>query len=295
MKSIFRTFILIFLFVSRQIYASDYVETGLLWLTQKSNTEPLWFHSNDSLYSLSNTPPRQSELQPYLMFEKHFKGFNGDFGAIFDENQKLSLDYYQNNLGIEFFYRPSYEFKNPYQLFVSREFTYVYETGIAPHYKYSIDATSNLDISYSLSYKKLQDDELEKISQGFKRSGNIHKLQCSYLNDYFNLIGSIYTSQNMGAFYSFKGYDMKLQSMYPYQNMQFYGSLYIKHDSFDNINPYFGNKESATSAKISFSGEYDFPSQYYISTWVSHQKQISNIEFYNESTTIFSIGFGKNF
>lgn len=284
----------ILLLFSRVILADpiSYIEIGGMAISQKSNTEPLLFHEEKRLSSLENGPIVQKEVDPYLSFQfiNNFHGLQSTM--TLDDTDKLSLRMEDDTLGAEVFIRPSYEFKNPYQLYTKRTTTLVMESGAGVIYKNS----SSLEFSYMLSYKDVLDDEIGKQMQSFQRSGYIHRVEGSWKNDYFKLTTGGFLSQNMGNTENYKGADIQLSSAYTIDKIQLYGAAALARRKYEGSNPFFNTVRNQHSLKASFSLEYDFsPVGYYSIIGVMLNRQYSNITFFNESINALFIGIGKNF
>lgn len=275
---------------------TGYIELGAMVLSQKSNTEPMLFHADKRLTSLDGGPKGQKEIDPYLSFQYINTFHDMTLTTTLNEEDRLSLRAEGDTLGAEVFIRPSYEFKNPYQLYTARTATLVVETGLGGIYKVPLENNSSLEFAYILSKKDILDDELGRQMPSLARDGYRHRVECSWTNNFFKLTTGAFTTEHMGSAENHKGADIKLSSTYTYDKMQIFGTATFAHVRYNDINPFFNTTREQNNLKASLSLEYDFSSAgYYAIAGVMSNRQFSNIPFFNESINALFIGMGRNF
>lgn len=276
--------------------STGYIELGGMAMSQKSNTEPMLFHADKTLTSLDSGPIIQKEIDPYISFQ-YIKPFQDvTLTTTLNEEDKLSLRAEGDTLGTEVFIRPSYEFKNPYQLYTKRAITLTIETGIGAIYKVPLENNSSLEFAYILSKKNVLDDELGRQIPSLARDGYIHRTECSWTNNFFKLTTGAFSTQNMGRAENHKGADIKVTTVYTVDKIQIFGTATYSHVRYNDINPFFETTRNQNNLKASLSLEYDYSSAgYYAIIGVMSNHQFSNIAFFNESTNALFIGIGRNF
>jgi hypothetical protein len=292
----FKLLLILFVFsIALYADATGYIELGGIAMSQKSNTEPMLFHADKTLLTLDGGSMSQKEVDPYVSFQYITVLPDMTLTTTLNEEDKLSLRAEGDTLGTEVFIRPSYEFKNPYQLYTKRATTLVIETGIGGIYKVPLEENSSLEFAYSVSQKKVSDDELGRQTPSLERNGYIHRAECSWTNNFFKLTTGAFTTQDMGSAENHKGADIKLTSVYTVDKMQMYGSATYAHIQYNDINPFFETTRTQNNVKASLSLEYDYSAiGYYTIIGVSANRQFSNTPFFNESINALFIGMGRN-
>lgn len=287
----------IYLF-SIALYAkpTGYIELGTMGVLQKSNTEPMLFHTDKALNSLDSSTMIQKEIDPYLSFEYINMFHDTLLTTRLNEENKLSFRAEGDAFGIEAFIRPYDEFKNPYELYSKRETTLVTETGAAVRYKIPLSDSSDLRFAYVLSKKNILDDKLAHQTPSLRRDGYIHRAQCKWTNDFFKLATGVFTTQKMGSAENHKGMDLELSSAYNFDKIQIQGTTKFTHSQYSDINPFFGATINQNNFRASLSSEYDYSKEgYYTIAGIMTNRQYSSIPFFDSSKNVLSIGIGKNF
>lgn len=297
MLFLFKSISIVFL-LSIALYAqpTGYIELGGMAMSQKSNTEPMLFHADKTLSSRDSGPIVQKEIDPYLSFQYCSSFHDVMATTTLNEEDKLSLRVEGDTLGAEVFIKPSYEFKNPYQMYTKRAATLVVEIGAGAIYKVPLENNSSLEFAYILSKKNVLDDELGRQVPSLQRDGYVHRAECSWNNNFFKFTTGAFTTQNMGSAENHKGADIKLSSAYTLEKMQMYGTVTFAHIRYNDINPFFNATREQNNLKASLSLEYDFSSEgYYTIIGVMTNRKLSNVEFFDESINALFVGMGRNF
>ncbi len=288
-----------FLFFSFPLLADtlNYVEIGAIALSQKSNTEPMLFHADRSLSTLDGSPIVQKEVDPYLSFQYITQRDTQKITTILNEDNRLSLRVEGKTVGGEVFVRPSYEFKNPYQLTTARVSTLALETGASGIYKKSLANNDSVEWSYTVAHKKVFDDLLAQQLPSLQRDGYIHTLNFTWTNPFFKLTtGAFTTLHTMGEGENHQGLHFKLSSAYTINQFQIVASTGFTHTQYNGVNPFFGTSHRNNSFKGGISCEYDFsPKGYYLITGVTTHQTFSTLSFFDVSSNALFVGMGKNF
>ncbi len=277
--------------------ALNYIELGTLALSQKSNTEPMLFHADKSLNGIDGSPMVQKELNPYLNFQYITQKDTHKITTTLNEEDRVSLRAEGKTLGGELFVRPSYEFKNPYELMTPRLSTLALETGASGIYKKLLDNNDSLEWSYTVAHKKVFDDLLGQQIPALQRNGSIHTLNVSWTNRFFKATtGAFTTLHTMGEGENHQGIHLKLSTAYTIDKFQIVATATMTHTQYKGINPFFGTTHNDNSVKGGVSCEYDFSKEgYYLISGVTTHHTFSTLSFFDVSSNAFFVGMGKNF